>query len=212
MDFEAPVDAWYVWMAVAIVSVTLAGVALAVPTGPPPDANEAANTVDTVAGSAFQGSGSYAHDADEVKITPTSIALRNDHGTDRATFAYETVVPVHGQYRPWGPEEVSQRQLLHIISGESPADTYWWSENPTMNFITHIDHTYQAHDESWSDSEMELTVRKIRFPPTLIDMLADDPPLHFDCPVINRHCIDTELEWLHYDSNQEEFYVILVTA
>jgi len=46
MDWEAPVDAWSVWLAVALVSIAVAGVVLSFPTGPPPDANQAANAIE----------------------------------------------------------------------------------------------------------------------------------------------------------------------
>jgi len=35
MDLEAPADAWYVWLAVSIISAAVAGIALGLPTGPP---------------------------------------------------------------------------------------------------------------------------------------------------------------------------------
>lgn len=94
MDFEAPVDAWYVWIAVSLVSVAVAGIAIGLPSGPPPDANRAANAVDGVTGSSYEANGSYEHDADEVRIDGKRISMRNEHGTSHASIAYGTVVPV----------------------------------------------------------------------------------------------------------------------
>ncbi|AHG00753.1 hypothetical protein HALLA_05955 [Halostagnicola larsenii XH-48] len=50
MELEAPADAWYVWLALSIVSIAIVGIVLGLPTGPPPDANEAANTIERTAG------------------------------------------------------------------------------------------------------------------------------------------------------------------
>jgi hypothetical protein len=49
MNLEAPADAWYVWVGVALVSMTVAGVVGGLPSQPPPDSQTAANTVDRVA-------------------------------------------------------------------------------------------------------------------------------------------------------------------
>ncbi|WP_049924016.1 DUF7283 family protein [Halopiger djelfimassiliensis] len=99
MDLEAPVDAWYVYLAVAIISVALAGLALGVSTGPPPDANEAANTIEGTTGSDYSASASYEHDADVVTINRETITMENDHGTSHASFSYGIAVPVNGHER-----------------------------------------------------------------------------------------------------------------
>ena len=36
--FEAPLDAWYVWLGLAAVSATAVGVVAGLPAAPPPDA------------------------------------------------------------------------------------------------------------------------------------------------------------------------------
>lgn len=91
MDLEAPADAWYVWVGVALVSVAFAGVALSLPTIPPPDANAAANTIDRVAANDYGASATYDHDAEQFRVGPTQLWLRNQGGTSRATVAFGTM-------------------------------------------------------------------------------------------------------------------------
>ncbi|ELY49424.1 DUF7283 family protein [Natronorubrum sulfidifaciens] len=99
MDWEAPADAWFVWVAVALVSVAVAGLALSFPTGLPPDANQAANTIERTTGSIHDASASYDHDADEVKFDRPTVSLRNEHGTTHSSLAYGSFVPVLGDER-----------------------------------------------------------------------------------------------------------------
>jgi len=94
VEFEAPVDAWYVWLGVVIVSGALVGVALSLPSQPPPDATEAANAIDRVAGSTHVAEARYEHDADEVRVDGAQIAMRNDGGTDRASVAFGPLTPI----------------------------------------------------------------------------------------------------------------------
>jgi len=94
VDLESPADAWYVWLATALVSVAIAGLVLQLPSQPPPDAAKAAETVDRVVASEYSAAGTYRHDADEVRFGPERIALRNDGGTDRATVGYGRLVHV----------------------------------------------------------------------------------------------------------------------
>jgi hypothetical protein len=94
MEFETPVDAWYVWVAVAVASVAIAGVALSLPTRPPPDATAAANTIDRIAGSTQVAGASYDHAADEIRLDTTRISMRNDGGTAHASVAFRSLTPV----------------------------------------------------------------------------------------------------------------------
>ena len=113
MDLEAPADAWYVYVAVAIVSIALAGLALGVSTGPPPDAEQAANTIEGATTSELTASASYDHDADVVTVNRRTITMENDHGTSQARFSYGIVVPVNGDER-----------LENLVYGADFADEY----------------------------------------------------------------------------------------
>jgi len=122
MDWEAPVDAWSVWLAVALVSIAVAGVVLSFPTGPPPDANQAANAIERTTGSVHDASASYDHDADEVKLERTTISLRNEHGTTHSSLAYGTFVPVLGDDRlETSPRHRATRSVTGRTNGSKPS-------------------------------------------------------------------------------------------
>ncbi|WP_257298899.1 hypothetical protein [Haloarchaeobius sp. FL176] len=92
--FDAPPDAWYTCVAVALASVAVTGVATDLPSQPAPDAAAAANTVDAVAGSTYASAAEHPLDADRVRLRPQRLALRTDGETSHATFAFGPVVPV----------------------------------------------------------------------------------------------------------------------
>lgn len=115
MDFEAPVDAWYVWIGVAIVAAGLFAVVTSLPSNPPPDANEAVNTIDEVAGNPYPADARYEHDATEVRIGVQEVSLRNDAGTNRATVRYGPMTPLDAV------DGVANRSAVcRILDGESP--------------------------------------------------------------------------------------------
>lgn len=92
--FDAPVDAWYCWVAVALASVAVAGVATDLPTRPAPDAPAVADTVDAVAGSTYPTAAEHPLAADAVRLRPARIGLRTDGETSHAAFGFGPVVPV----------------------------------------------------------------------------------------------------------------------
>ncbi|MCL9812904.1 DUF7283 family protein [Natranaeroarchaeum aerophilus] len=113
MDFEAPVDAWYVFIAVGIVSVALAGLALGVSTGVPPDAQEGANAIEGATSAEYTASASHEHDAETVIVERSTITMENEHGEAHASFSYGTVVAVNGDER-----------LEDIVNGQSVEAAY----------------------------------------------------------------------------------------
>ncbi|WP_121822211.1 DUF7283 family protein [Halostella salina] len=116
--FDAPVDAWYLTVGVALAGMAFAGVAADLPTRAPPDATAAAETVDAVAASEFAATAEQPVSADAVRLGPHRIALRNAGGTGRATFTYGPVTPVADGTLLW---EVAQgADPEHVF--ESPAD------------------------------------------------------------------------------------------
>lgn len=94
MDFEVPADAWHVWVGVTLVSLGLAGVAVALPGEPPPDAGRAAGALDRVAAAEYDAAVTLEHDADAVRVGPGRIAMRNNAGTDRARLVFGPVMPI----------------------------------------------------------------------------------------------------------------------
>ncbi|WP_459194398.1 DUF7283 family protein [Halosimplex sp. J119] len=113
MDLEAPADAWYIFLGVSIVSAAMFGVVQALPSQPPPDGNVVANTVDEVAGSGYNASGTYEHDADEYFVDSEGIRLRNDGGESMAAVAYGELAPV------WPDDD-----LKAVLDGVDVNDVY----------------------------------------------------------------------------------------
>jgi hypothetical protein len=92
--FDAPVDAWYVWVGLTVVGVTVLGVAAELPRSTQADAGAAADTIDTVAASPYPGTAEYPTRAERVRLGPYRVGLERRSGTTHATFAYGPVTPV----------------------------------------------------------------------------------------------------------------------
>lgn len=120
MNLEAPADAWYTWIGVALVSIAVAGVVVGLPGEPPPDARGAANAVDRVAASEHGTETTYELDATQARIGTKQLAFRNDGGTTHASVAFGSMTPLgaaDGRTRAAGealldgehPQEVVER-------------------------------------------------------------------------------------------------------
>jgi len=115
--FDAPVDAWYVWIGLGITSVVLFGLVLGLPTASPPEANAVADVVDTVAASAHTQTADRPLSVEEVKLGPDRVSLRGPGGTSHATFVYGPVTPVRDGTLLW--EVVQGAAPEHVF--DSPA-------------------------------------------------------------------------------------------
>lgn len=175
MDFEAPVDAWYVWIGVVIVSVVLAGVVLSLPSQPPPDATEAANTIDRVTASPQIAEASYEHGGEESRIDTKRIALRNDGGTDHASVAFGSLTPLSAV-----GNETKRDALLLVLEGaplssvlemeayESVTETEL--RNATENTRRQL--TEGNRSSAWRPSDGELHVRTVELDGDKITLVA----------------------------------------
>lgn len=110
--FDAPVDAWYVWVGLAAVAAAAVGAVSGFPTAPPPDAAAAAGTVDRVAAADHPATARHPLDADAVKLRPNGLALRDDGRTSRADVATR-VTPVRRGTALW-----------RLLRGGRPADSF----------------------------------------------------------------------------------------
>ena len=142
--FDAPVDAWYVWLGVALASSIAFGLAASLPEKPPPDAAGVAATVDAVAASSHQTTASHPLVADAVKLGPHRVALRTDGAVAHATFAYGPVVPVAPGTALWS-----------VLRGTLPNRAF---ASPAA-FRRAVE-SARDRPESWRTSE-ELTVRAV---------------------------------------------------
>lgn len=111
--FDAPVDAWYVWLGVTAASLVAFGVAAELPTAPPPDAARVADTVDSVAGCEYAATAEHPLSARQIKLGSYRLGLRGDGGAAHATFAYGPVAPVEGSAR-----------LRRVLDGTPPKTVF----------------------------------------------------------------------------------------
>lgn len=110
--FELPVDAWYVWIGVAVASVALLGLVSTFPTAPPPDAAGAAETVDDVASGSYPASATHVVKADRIAIHPNGVRLRGEGGETHATFAFGPITPA------------TDERLRRVLYGAPPGDAF----------------------------------------------------------------------------------------
>lgn len=164
MDLEAPLDGWYVWLGVMLVSIALAGIVLSFPTQTPPDATEAVNTVDAVAADPYGATATYEHRADEVRVGTTQIELRNDAGTDRAAIRYGSIVPITQLYVD--DHEENRTVLLRLLEGENPETVIAEhagidSEDDLLIIAEETKSRSDEDDSEWTHSDGMLSVRSV---------------------------------------------------
>ncbi|GAA0244185.1 DUF7283 family protein [Haladaptatus pallidirubidus] len=147
--FDAPVDAWYVWLGVAIASLVVFGVAAELPTTPPPDATRAVNTVDSVAGCEYTATAEQPLSAREIKLDSRGLGLRGKGGTAHAAFVSDSVVPV-------GSVDGSKRdtRLRRVLNGTPPDVVF---DSPT-DFDSAI-RDEQNHRAEWMGADSTLRIR-----------------------------------------------------
>lgn len=160
MELETPADAWYVWVGVAIVSVGVAGVAIGLPSEPPPDATEAANAIDRVAASQYGASASFDHEADAIRIGPKQIGMRNDGGTAHASIAVGSMLPV------FATEGERHRAATALADGEPVpqvvADSSFESERALREALEQSQRRLDREGASWRAAAGTLRVRAVR--------------------------------------------------
>lgn len=111
--FDAPLDAWYVWIGLSVVGAATLGVVSGLPASPPPDADAAAETVDGIAASQHARSDTHRlSNADAIRVGVDSLSLRGPGGTAHAPFGYGPVTPVMGE------------KLDDVVSGTPPERVY----------------------------------------------------------------------------------------
>ena len=143
--FDVPLDAWYVWIGLALASVAVFGVVTSLPTAPPPDAAGVADTVDRVAAAEYAATAEHPIDADAVRLRPRGVSLRNDAGTASATFAFGPITPA-----PPGSD------LEAVLHGTPPDRVF---DSPVAFRQAVVD--ARTRDANWHPVERTLLVRRV---------------------------------------------------
>lgn len=161
MDLEAPVDAWYVWLGVALVAAGLFGVVTSLPLNPPPDANGAANTIDEVASNPYPSHARYEYDATGARIGLQEISLRNDAGTNRAIVRYGPMTPLEAIDGAANRSAVSR-----ILDGESPTEVVETmeaveNERQLRAAAAMARKSVESRGANWRPAKRTLRVRKV---------------------------------------------------
>lgn len=119
MTFETPADSWYVWVGVVLVSLSVAGVVVSLPSEPPPDTAGATNAIDRAAASEYGTRVSYETDAEQSRIGTKQLALQNDGGRTHASVAFGSITPVdaaRGETREAGLALLDGATLTAVLS------------------------------------------------------------------------------------------------
>jgi hypothetical protein len=144
--FEAPLDAWYVWLGLAAVSATAVGVAAGLPAAPPPDVDGAAETVDRIAASEH---GTVAErplpNTDAIRVGTDVLSLRGPGGTTHAPVAYGPATPA------------TNGSLVDVLHGTPPERVF---DSPAH--LRRVAAAARDRRPAWSETD-RLIVRRIRW-------------------------------------------------
>lgn len=110
---DLPADTPLLWVGLTLACAGFVAVAGSLPVRPLPDATAAAQTVDTVAAGDAPASATRPLTAERVRLRPHGIALTNDAGTSRATFAFGPVTPVTPDSPLWA-----------VLRGDAPETAF----------------------------------------------------------------------------------------
>jgi hypothetical protein len=159
MELEAPADAWYTWVAVALVSIAVGGIVLGLPTRPPPDAAGAANTVDRVATSDASAAATYEHDAAKIRIGTRQLWLRNDAGTAHASVTFDSLTPLHAT------EGRTREAVQSLLDGRPPravlADTTFESQTELRKALAEARRNLDREGAEWRPAAGQIRVRVV---------------------------------------------------
>ncbi|WP_123539071.1 DUF7283 family protein [Halosimplex salinum] len=145
--FDTAVESTYVWLALVVVSAGIMGLALRVPTAPPPDATPVARTVDSVASSPHEATARHPVDARQIRLGSTRLGLRGPGGDAHATFTYGPVVPAKG-----GDGD----RLEAVLDGVPPERVF----RNSAAFERAVNRS-QTREPSWEPAPETLVVRRV---------------------------------------------------
>jgi len=145
--FDAPIDAWYGWLGIAVASVAVFGVVAAVPAAPAPDADGLAATVDRVAAADAPTTAEHGVAAAELRLAPGRVALRGDAGVARATFVYGPVTPTTGDAR-----------LRRVLRGAPPDRVF---DSPEA--FARATAAARDRDPAWRSTDGRVRIRRVHW-------------------------------------------------
>lgn len=111
--FELPADSPALLAGLAVAAAAFLAVTASMPARPAPDASGVAETIDEVVAAEEPATATHPHSATAVRIDAHGLAMRNDAGTAKATFAFAPVTPVTGD-----------GSLRAVLRGAHPADAF----------------------------------------------------------------------------------------
>lgn len=143
--FDVPVDAPYVWLGVATVSIAAFGVAVALPSATPPDATAVARAVDAVAVGPTGSQGSHELDAEQIELGRHRVGLAGPSGEAHASFSYGPVTPAFGDDR-----------LRRVAGGERPRTVF-----DSRDGFAEAVGTARSREPAWRPAPDRLHVRRV---------------------------------------------------
>lgn len=153
---ELPVDGWYAWVGIAVVSVAVLATSVSLPLQPPPDAGGAADTVDAVAGGEYPATAEHGIAAERLRVSSTRISLRNEAGTTTATFLFTPVTPV-------GEDD----RLERVLRGIPPSSVF---ANATAFARAAAD--ARSVEPGWRPAPDRLRVRQVHWGETRVTLVG----------------------------------------
>ncbi|MFC6951697.1 DUF7283 family protein [Halorubellus litoreus] len=147
LDVAPGATYWFLGLAAA--SLVVVGVAADLPTRPPPDASAAANTVDALAASEYEGTATHPVSANAVRVTARSLSLRSSAGSSHATFAFAPVTPA-----PPGSA------LAAVARGAPPGERF---ESPRALAAAAETARRDARDADWRTASDSVRVRRVNW-------------------------------------------------
>ncbi|QZA88816.1 hypothetical protein K0C01_01220 [Salinarchaeum sp. IM2453] len=140
-----PIQAWYVFVAVSLVSIAIVGVAIEVTPTSKPQAQSVAETIDSVAASPPPTTGKHQTDAESMRVTPRSVELQKNGKRAYATFQISTVTPT-----------VHNATLQKVLQGVPPSQVY-----ETETAFANATREAQLQNSTWQPLNEEVTIRSV---------------------------------------------------
>jgi len=92
--FDTPLDAWYVWVGLVLISGVMLGIVFELPTEQPPDAGELVDTAEFVAAAGDGATATVEPTAEAIRTDGTTVELKGDGDVSRETMSTGIIVPI----------------------------------------------------------------------------------------------------------------------